>query len=171
MYLNKPVIQVNHNIKAKELRVLDENGENLGVLSKEDAIRTALDKGLDLIEVGPTAKPPVARIMNFDKFRYDEEKKRKKQQVKQKTNDVKQIQISVRAAKNDLEIKAKRMNEFLKEGHPINLVMVLRGREKRNKDWAKQKLEDFLTLITVDFKQLTTPRWGGRGMNVQIVKK
>ena len=100
-----------------------------------------------------------------------DEKKRKKEYAKQKVKEVKQIQITVRAAKNDLDIKAKKMNEFLTEGHPINLVMVLRGREKANKDWARLKLEEFMKLITVSHQKVSDIRWGGRGLNIQIVKK
>lgn len=163
--------KINDRIAAPELRVLSETGENLGVMPKAEAIKAAVERNLDLIEISPNAKPPVARIMSFDKFRYEEEKKLKKQQVKQKTKDIKQIQISIRAAKNDLERKAKLMSEFLEEGHPINLVMVLRGREKGKKDWAREKLRDFLNLVTIEHKVLNEPRIGGRGMNVQIVKK
>lgn len=141
-------------------------------MSKADALSLAKEKELDLIEISPNANPPVARIMSFDKFRYEEEKKLKKQKAQQKGHDQKQVQISVRSAKNDLELKAARASDFLEKGHPVNVVMVLRGREKRNKDWAKQKLDEFLNdMITVEHKRLSEPRWGGRGMNIQIIKK
>ena len=153
------------------MRVLSETGENLGVLSKEAALKIAVEKGLDLIEISPNAKPPVARIMSFDKYRYEEEKKRKKQRMEQRGPEPKQVQISVRAAKNDLLIKAKKADEFLTEGHPITIALTLRGREKANKDWAKQKLREFLTMITVPHQTSGDIRWGGRGMNIQIIKK
>ena len=164
-------LKVNHLITAGELRVLSETGENLGILTKGEALKLAVEKGLDLIEISPNAKPPVARIMSFDKFRYEMEKKRKKERVGQKNYDLKQVQISVREAKHDLEMKAKRIDEFLAEGHPVVIAMVLRGREKANKDWALQKLDEFLKFISIEFQRNGSPRWGGRGFNLSIAKK
>ncbi len=166
-----PYAKINHQITSPELRVLSESGENLGLLSKDAALKIAVERGLDLIEISPNAKPPVARIMSFDKFRYEEEKKRKKQRIEQKGFEPKQVQISVRAAKNDLTIKAKKADEFLTEGHPVTVALTLRGREKANKDWAKQKLNEFLAMITVPHQVAGGIRWGGRGMNIQIMKK
>lgn len=150
--------------------MLDEAGNNLGVISREQALSLAQEKGLDLIEVAPAAKPPVARIISFDKYRYEAEKKFKKERAGQKGQGMKQVQIGVKTALNDLELKRKKVEEFLNEGHPVALVMVLRGREKANKDWAKQKLYEFLKRITVECSG-TEPRWGMRGFTVQITKK
>lgn len=150
---------------------MDEAGKNLGVMSKEAALKLAEVQGLDLIEVSASAKPPVARIMSFDKFRYQEEKKRKKQQAHQKNLEMKQVQISIRSAKNDLEIKAKKIEEFLTKGHPVVIVMVLRGREKANRDWARFKLDEFLKIIPIEYHKIMEPRWGGRGLTVQVAKK
>ncbi len=166
-------LRINHQIQAPEVRVLSETGENLGVLPKEKALELAIEKGLDLIEISPNANPPVARIMSFDKFRYEQEKKRKKEraQSKGKGDELKQVQISVREARHDLEIKLKRVEEFLNEGHPVTIALVLRGREKANRDFARMKLDDFLKLITVEYQTAMEPRWGMRGLNVQIVKR
>ena len=140
-------------------------------MKKEAALNLAKEKGLDLIEISPTAKPPVARLMSFDKYRYQEEKKLKKQRAQQKTQEFKQVQIGIKTAKHDSEIKAGKVNEFLAEGHQVTIVMVLRGREKGNKDWARQKLEEFLKTISVPYKVVMEPRVGGRGINVQIIKQ
>ncbi len=153
------------------MRVIGAEGENFGVMSKGDALKLALDKGLDLIEISPNAKPPVCQIMSFDKFRYKEEKRRKKQYASTKGQELKQIQISVREARHDLELKVRRINEFLNEGHPVIIALVLRGREKANKDFARMKLDEFLKLITIPYRVGMEPRWGMRGLNVQIVKK
>ncbi len=165
--------RINHQIQALEIRVLSETGENLGVLTKEKALELAIGKGLDLIEISPSAKPPVAKIMSFDKFRFEYEKKRKQEriQAKSKGDELKQIQISVREARHDLEIKLKRIEEFLTDGHPVTVALVLRGREKANKDFARRKLDDFLKMIKVEFQTAMEPRWGMRGLNVQIVKR
>ena len=153
------------------MRVIDEEGNNLGALSRQDALNLAQDKGLDLIEISPNANPPVAKIMSFDKYRYQEEKKLKKQRAQQKGQELKQVRISARAAEHDLQVKAKKVNEFLKGGHNVEIQLFLRGREKANKDWAKQKLLDFLKVIDPEHKVLLEPKYSGRGFNMQITKK
>ena len=150
--------------------VIDESGKNLGLLSKKDALALAQKTNLDLIEVSPLSKPPVVRIMSFDKYRYQQEKKLKKQRTAQKINNWKRVQISARAARNDLEIKAKKANLFLEEGHPLEIVLVLHGREKYNRDWAMAKLKEFLLLIYPQYKVLTHPKFFGRGIIMQITK-
>lgn len=164
--------RINNQITAPELRVIGEKGENLGVLPREQALALARPEGgLDLIEIVPTAKPPVARLMSFDKYRYEREKAEKKERRAQKTAGVKQIQISARAAQNDLLIKMRQLEGFLAEGHQVEIQMRLRGREKGNKDWARQKLGDFMKMIPVEYKVLAPPKFGGRGMIAQITKK
>lgn len=123
-----------------------------------------------MIEISPNAKPPVARIMSFDKFRYQQEKKLKKQRAQQRGQDMKQIQIGVGTAMHDLQIKLNKINEFFAEGNQVEIMMVLRGREKANKDWARKKLEEFLKMIP-DHKVLMAPRAGGRGFVAQVAKK
>ncbi len=163
--------KLNHQITAPQLRIIGEQGENLGVMSKEDALKLAEQKGLDLIEVGPNAAPPIARLMSYDKFRYEQGKKLRKQREQGKGQEMKQIQISVKEARHDLEIKAKRIDEFLTEGHPVSIVMNLRGREKANKDWALKKMREFLPFIHAPFTVAMEPRWGGRGFVMQLNKK
>ncbi len=165
------MIKTNEKITAPELRVIDETGNNLGVLPLAEALKMAKEKELDLIEISPNAKPPVAKIMSFDKYRYQEEKKFKKLKVQQKNQEMKQVQISVREAGHDLKMKADRVNEFMKEGHPVEVQLSLRGREKANRDFAKQKLIDFLKIINPEHKVIMDIRYGGRGFNVQVVKK
>jgi translation initiation factor IF-3 len=126
---------------------------------------------MDLIEIAPTAKPPVARLMSYDKYRYEETKREKKERLAQKSGGLKQVQISARAAQNDLLIKARQLQKFLDEDHQVEINMRLRGREKYNKDWAKQKLNDFLKMIPSEYKVISEPRFGGRGMSMQVTKK
>ncbi len=146
-------------------------GANIGVVSLDEAKRLAKEKGLDLIEVVPTATPPVAKIISFDKYRYQETKKMKKQRAAQKTAGFKQVQISVRAAQHDLEVKARKANEFLEEGHQVEIYLPLRGREKANKDWAKKKLLEFLHIITPEHKVISEARYTGRGFSTHVAKK
>ncbi len=163
--------RVNQQITSPELRVVDDNGENLGVMPRDAALKLAESKELDLIEIAPMAKPPVAKIISFDKFRYQKEKEFKKQRAAQKISELKQIRISGRAAKNDLETKIKKIEEFLTEGHKVEIVLFLRGREKANRDWARYKLEEFLKMMPFEYKIIMESKFGGKGLIMQIVKK
>ena len=160
--------RINNRITAEKLRVIDEEGNNLGILKTDEALKIAQERGLDLIEVSPLAKPPVARILDFDKYRYQQEKKLKKNKSSTK-EEIKQVQISVRSAQNDLMVKAKRANSFLAKGNVVRIVMVLRGRERANRDFAKGKLKDFLAGLDTH-KMTMNPKFGGRGIITQIQK-
>lgn len=163
--------KINNQIKAPELRVLDETGQNLGIMPLEAALKLAQEKGLDLIEIVPTAKPPVSKIISFDKFRYQKEKELKKQRAGQKTSELKQVQISARAGLHDLEIKAKKIDEFIGDGDKVEIMLVLKGREKYNRDWARHKLKEFLQIITIEYKITNEPKFGGKGLIMQITKR
>ena len=164
-------IRLNLQIKATELRVIDENNQNIGVMTLQAALKLAQEKGLDLVEIAPTAKPPVAKIISFDKFRYQQSKKEKEQRSQQKRQENKQIKIGLGSAINDLRIKARKIDEFLAKGHHIEVFLTLRGREKGKKDLARVKLDEFLKIITVELKVLQSPKFGFNGLAVQIVKK
>lgn len=151
--------------------MIDEKGENLGVLSREAALKMAEERGQDLIEVAPSAKPPVAKIMSYDKYRYQMEKQLKKQRMAEKGGELKQIRISIRTQEHDLGVAAKKVNKFLAEGNKVGIQITLRGREKAKKDLARQKLDEFLKMVEVEYKVASTPNFGGYGLLVQIVKK
>lgn len=129
------------------------------------------ESGLDLIEISPNAKPPVARVMSYDKYRYELAKKEKNERKAQKTGELKQIQISAREAAHDLERKVHQLEKFLEDGHSVEIALWLRGREKYNKDWARKKMNDFLKMISAEHKTLQEPKFGGRGMTAQVSKK
>lgn len=151
--------------------MIDAEGGNLGVMKREEALKLTQEKGLDLIEISPTAKPPVARIISYDKFRYQEEKKEKKQRLTQKTKELKQVRITPRVAQNDLQIKAKLVDKFLNEGHKVGINIFLRGREKANREWALQKLEEFVQMIKTPHQITMDKKQSGRGYSTQIMKK
>ena len=169
--IQKP--RINNQIRASELRVIGAKGENLGVMSRDEALALSNpEAGLDLIEIAPQANPPVARLMSFDKYRYELEKTEKKERQAQKAaSQTKQIQISARSGLNDLLVRLKKLEEFLADGNQVEIQLKLRGREKGNKDWARQKMNDFLGMITTDYKIISPPRFGGRGMITQVARK
>lgn len=131
----------------------------------------AKDQGLDLVEVVPNANPPITKITSFDKYRYQKDKKDKEERKAQKTAGIKRVQITVRAAKNDLEVKLRQLEKFMNDGHQVEIYVRLRGREKGQKDWAKKKLNEFLGMISVEYKTIGEPKFGGGGLLIQILPK
>lgn len=148
--------------------MVGEDGENLGVLTLGEALKQSNDKGLDLILIVANAKPPVARIMSFDKFRYIKDKELKKQRAAQKAPEQKQIQISAREAENDLQTKMGRLTKFLGEGHRVEILMRLRGREKGMKDWCRGKLEEFIKRIEVPHKIVQNISGDARSFSAKV---
>ncbi len=152
--------------------MIDATGKNLGIISREEALKLVpLGKGLDLIEIVATATPPIARVMSFDKYRYEKEKALKKERLAQKVGGVKRVQITARAAENDLMVKMKKLEEFLAEGYQVEIFVRLRGREKGNKPWAEEKLREFMRLIPVEFKIMSPIKSGVQGIITTITKK
>ncbi len=163
--------RINNQITAPEVRVISDTEENLGVLKIAEALKLAKEKGLDLIEISGAAVPPVCRIISYDKYRYQEEKKLKKQRSNQKGGEQKQVQISIREAKNDLEMKVGRVHDFLAEGHQVEIYLSMRGRELGNRDFAKKKIQEFMAMIKVPYQVLNPINFGGRGFTTLITKK
>jgi len=130
--------------------LIDENGDNLGEKTLEEAKSLAAKAELDLVELAPNARPTVCRIMDFGKFQYEKEKESRKQKSKVKKSELKEIRLSFKIAKNDLENKLKQANKFLDEGHKVKLSLRLKGREKAFKREAILKLKEHLTLLGED---------------------
>lgn len=161
-------VKTNNQITAPELRVVDEQGGNLGVLKLADAQKIASDKGMDLILIVETVAPPIAKIMSYDKFRYLKEKELKKKKQAEKAPEMKQIQISVREATNDLNIKIGKIKNFIEDGHSVQINLKLRGREKAMKDWAKTKMAEFKKMITFPHKLTQDMLFDGRQFSIRI---
>lgn len=140
-------VLVNNFIRAKEVRVIDETGAQLGVMNIFAAIDLAKSKGLDLIQVTEKVDPPVCRIGDYGKHLYAMQKKERKIKANTKESKLKEIQLGFNTSPHDIEIKAKQAEKFLKEGDKVKVGMVLRGREKAMGDFAKKKVEFFLTTI------------------------
>lgn len=163
--------RTNNNIQAQEVRVIDETGKNLGIISRDEALRLARERQVDLIEITSTITPPVCRLMNFDKFRYQKEKEEKKQRQSQKAKEMKQVRVTPRAAANDLQIKASQIEKFLEEGHQVEVNLFMRGREKGNRAWSLQKLHEFLALIKIPHEITMQPTFSGKGFVTQLSKR
>jgi len=171
LYTDIQNFRFNRQITVPELRVLDAEGNHIGIMSRDEAFKLAQDQKLDIIEISPNATPPVAKIMDYDKYRYQLEKAQRKQRAAQKSKGLKQVQITPRAALNDLQVKARKIDEFLEEGHNVGISLFLRGREKYNRDWSMKKLKEFMELIKTPHIVTMPPKPGGRGFITQIAKK
>ena len=132
---------VNDSIQAPEVRLIDAAGEQVGVVSREAALEHAADSGLDLVIVAGTADPPVCKIMDYGKFKYDEQKKRNEARKKQKTIDVKEVKLRPGIDSHDYEIKMRSMKKFLDEGDKVKVTMRFRGREMVHQDIGAKVLE------------------------------
>lgn len=129
LYIATKELSINEEIRAKEVRVIDENGEQLGVVATAAALSKAYDKGLDLVEISPNSEPPVCRIMDYGKYRFEREKKEKEQKKKQTTIDIKEIQLSCRIDTHDFETKLKHARKFLENGAKVKVCIKFKGRE------------------------------------------
>lgn len=146
-------IRINKEIRAPELRVIGAEGENLGVLSIADALKAAQAAGLDLIEVSPNAKPPVAKVTDYGKFQYELKKRESAARSKAKVSETKEVQIKVGTGENDMRLKAKKAAEWLEEGHRVRAELFLKGRYKgMEESFLKARLEKFLLLIPYPYR-------------------
>jgi translation initiation factor IF-3 len=146
-------LRINNEIRASELRVIGAAGENLGVLSLADALAAAKVAGMDLIEISPSAVPPVAKITDYGKFEYERSKKEKVAKAKVKISETKEVQIKVGTGENDMALKAKKAAEWLAEGHRVRAELFLKGRYKgMNEEFLKERLERFLKGIPYAYK-------------------
>jgi len=150
---DKNKTRINHAIRAEELRVVGAEGENLGVLTREEALAAAERANLDLIEISPNAKPPVAKIMDFGKFRYDTGRKAREVKAKSHVTETKSVQVKIGTGEHDQQLKAKRIAEWLDEGHRVKVDLFLWGRYKyMEANFLKERLERFLKIIPYDYK-------------------
>ena len=145
--------RVNHQIRAKEVRVIGPEGENFGLLALSEAIARAQAEGLDLIEISPNASPPVAKIMEYGKFQYEQAKRRRAVKAKSHVTETKSVQVKIGTGEHDLNLKAKKSALWLAEGHRVKVDLFLWGRYKYMEfAFLKERLERFLKLIPAEYK-------------------
>lgn len=140
-------LRVNNQIRIPEVQVIDEDGNKLGNMPIFKALELARDRDLDLVEVGPQMKPPIAKIMDYGKYMYQKEKQEKRS-AKQKDQSPKTVKIGFKTGNHDLEFKSRQIDEFLKDNYPVKIELRLRGREKAFANMGRDKLENFLKLIS-----------------------
>jgi len=164
-------LRVNWRIKAKELRVVDENGQQVGIMTSDEALRRAEEAGLDLVEVAPQAKPPVARIMDYSKFKYEQEKKDREARKKQHVIHVKEIRIKPKIEEHDYQVKKNAIDKFLKRGDKVKISMMFKGRQIAHVDLGQNVLnrvaKDMAAIGELEFG----PKMTGRTMLMVLAPK
>ena len=156
---------INEQIRDKEVRLIGENGDQLGVMSAREALKLAEEEELDLVKIAPTAKPPVCKIIDYGKYRYELARKEKEAKKKQKTVEVKEVRLSPNIDTNDLNTKVNNAKKFIQKGNKVKVTLRFRGREMAHMQTSKHILDDFAEMLKdvaaiekpVSYTHLTLP--------------
>jgi translation initiation factor IF-3 len=162
-------LRTNNQIRILEVQVIASDGKQLGVMKTLDALRLARDQELDLVEVGPTAVPPITKIMDYGKYMY-EKTKEEKSRPKIKQQQTKAVRVGYKTGDHDLDFIGKKADEFLNDGHIVKVELTLRGREKAFADRGREQLEKFLQRLSVPFIRQREPMRGPYGWVIVIQK-
>ncbi len=156
--------RINEEIRAREVRVVDGEGSQLGIFSPRDALRLAEERHLDLVEIAPAAKPPVCKIMDFGKYKYEQSKREKEARKKQKTISVKEVKLRPNIEDHDFEVKARNATRFLKDGDKVKATIIFRGREIVHTQLGQQLLKRLAEYVKEYSLVERQPRLEGRNM-------
>ncbi len=160
--------RINQQIRARELRVIGPKGENLGILTLEEALKRTEELGLDLIEISPNALPPITKIADFGRYLYEENKKGKLAK-KSHSTEVKSVQVKLGTGNHDLELKAKKTSEWLVEGNRVRVNLFLPGRAKYlDEKFLVERLERMLKFVTVEYKVADSAKKSPKGITIII---
>ena len=162
---------INEQIRDKEVRLIGEDGEQLGIVSSRDALKMAEEAGLDLVKIAPTAKPPVCKIVDYGKYKYEQVRKEKEAKKKQKTIDVKEVRLSPNIETNDLNTKVNNAKKFISKGNKVKVTLRFRGREMAHVQQSKHILDDFAQMLG-DIAVIEKPaKMEGRSMSMVLTEK
>ncbi len=164
-------LMINEQIRDKEVRLIGENGEQLGVMSARDAMKLAEEAGLDLVKIAPTAKPPVCRIVDYGKFKYEQIRKEKEARKKQKIVEIKEIRLSPNIDTNDLNTKVTAARKFITKGDRVKVTLRFRGREMAHMNTSRHILDDFAESLADIAVIAKPPKVEGRTMTMFLTVK
>jgi translation initiation factor IF-3 len=167
----KDVTNINERIRAKEVRVIDEDGSMLGIMSTYEAIKIARERELDLVEVSPKAQPPVVRIMDYGKFKYQTAKRAQEAKKKQTIIQVKEMKLGLKIEGHDLEFKLKHLRDFLGEGDRVKLTIMFRGREVLHRDKGEQLATKVMEALKDVGDVEQRPKFDGRNIIIVFAPK
>ena len=162
---------INEQIRDREVRLIGENGEQLGIMSARDAFKLAQEAELDLVKIAPTAKPPVCKIIDYGKYRYELARKEKEARKKQKVIDVKEVRLSPNIDTNDLNTKVNAAKKFLQKGDRVKVTLRFRGREMAHMASSKHILDDFAQALADVSVVEKAPKVEGRSMTMFLTEK
>lgn len=164
-------MRINEEIRAREVRVIGSDGEQLGIMSGREAQQLAYEKHLDLVEIAPTAKPPVCRIMDYGKYRYEQQKREKESRKKQKTFDIKEVKLRPGIEEHDFNVKFKNAVRFLEDGDKVKVTIMFRGRELSHPELG----EVLLNKMAAQLKEMAVverqPKLEGKNMIMIVAPK
>lgn len=164
-------LNINEQIRDKEIRLIGEDGEQLGIMSAKEALKLAKEADLDLVKIAPTAKPPVCKIIDYGKYRYEMARREKEAKKKQKVIDVKEVRLSPNIEANDMRTKANMARKFLEKGDKVKVTLRFRGREMAHMTSSKHILDDFAELLS-DISVIEKPaKLEGRSMQMFLAEK
>ena len=171
MFFIKQELPINRQIRAKEVQLIGENGEKLGVVSFQDALARAEEKKLDLVLVAPNAEPKVCKIMNYGKYKFEQAKKEKEAKKKQKVLEVKELRVTPNIEEHDFGFKAKNARKFLTDGNKVKITVRFRGREVNNSKAGEVVLNKFIENLEDIATVEKQPKLEGRNMFTILAKK
>ena len=164
-------LMINEQIRDKEVRVIGENGDQLGIMSAKEALKLAEAAELDLVKIAPTAKPPVCKIIDYGKYRYEQARKEKEAKKKQKTVDVKEVRLSPNIDKNDLNTKVNSAKKFIQKGDKVKVTLRFRGREMAHMQTSKHILDDFADMMKEVAVVEKPAKLEGRSISMVLTEK
>lgn len=162
---------INEQIRDKEVRLIGQDGEQLGVMSSREALKLAQEAELDLVKIAPTAKPPVCKIIDYGKYRYEMARKEKEAKKKQKTVEIKEIRMSPNIESNDLNTKMNAAKKFLSKGDKVKVTLRFRGREMAHMQTSKHILDDFAEQLAEVAVVEKAPKLEGRSISMVLAEK
>ena len=162
---------INEQIRDREVRLIDEEGEQMGVVTLQVALKVAEERGLDLVKIAPQANPPVCKIMDYGKYRFDQSKREKEQRKNQTTVEMKEVQLSATIDTHDMEVKAKACNKFLQQGNKVKVSIRFRGRQAAHGEIGLDVMNTFLELVSDNATVEKPPKQEGRNMYMFLAPK
>ncbi|MGB4420461.1 MAG: translation initiation factor IF-3 [Candidatus Saccharimonadales bacterium] len=165
------LIRINQEIKANQLRVIGPSGDQMGIMSRSEALKVAEDAGVDLIEISPNADPPVAKVLDWGKYQYQKMKEQQKNRKHSKATDLKQIRLGLKIGLNDLEIKLRKIREFLSEGHKVKIMIFYKGREMAHQEIGYEMIEKIISKLEDCAIVEQTPQMTGRNLSIVVRSK
>jgi len=171
VFFIKQELPINRQIRAKEVQLIGENGEKLGVISFNEALEQAEEKNLDLVLVAPNSNPPVCKIMNYGKYKFEQAKKEKEAKKKQKVLEVKELRVTPNIEEHDFGFKSKNARKFLNDGNKVKITVRFRGREVNNSKAGEAVLNKFIEALEDVAMVEKQPKLEGRNMFTILAKK